>query len=200
MKAYVMEFIGAFFLVLAIGLTGNPLAIGLTLAAMVYLGGHISGAHYNPAVTLAVWLSGNLKKAKIIPYMLSQVLGSLVASYVIVYLGKELFPKPSVEFFPALLVEILFTFMFIAVILTVTSKRFKGNYIYGFAIGLALAVGALVGGPISGGVYNPAVMLGPAILRFVSGAGYPSLLIGLYILGPVLGAILAARIIGYLNK
>ena len=96
MKEYAMEFIGAIFLVLAIALTGNPLAIGIMLMAMVYIGGHISGAHYNPAVTLAVWIRGKLNLNKVFGYMAAQVLGAFAAAYIFYFLsGKTFVPSPG---------------------------------------------------------------------------------------------------------
>ena len=202
MKEYVMEFIGAMFLVLAIAFTGNPLAIGLMLMAMVYIGGHISGAHYNPAVTLAVWLRGKMNANKIFGYMASQVLGAFAASYIFyIVSGKTFLPSPGigVSVWNSILVEALFTFVLCSVVLAVaTSKKLEGNHIYGLAIGMALASGAYVGGNISGGVYNPAVALGPMILKsLVEGYSFSNLII--YLIGPFAGAIFAGLIFKYLN-
>ena len=202
MKEYFMEFIGTLFLVMAIALTGNPLAIGMMLMAMVYIGGHISGAHYNPAVTLAVWIRGKLKSSKIFGYVISQVLGALAAAYIFYILsGKTFLPSPGngISVLHSILVEILFTFILCSVILVVaTSKKLDGNHVYGLAIGFALAAGAYAGGNISGGVYNPAVALGPMILKlFVEGYNFSNLII--YIIGPFAGAIFAAWVFIYLN-
>ena len=197
-----MESIGAMFLVLVIALTGNPFAIGLMLMVMVYMGGHISGAHYNPAVTLAVWIRGKLKSNKIFGYMVSQVLGAFFAAFIAYSLvGKTFVPSPGigVAMWQSVLVEILFTFALCSVILAVaTSKKLEGNYIYGLAIGFTLAVGAFAGGNISGGAYNPAVALGPMILKsLIEGYNFSNLII--YIIGPFVGAILAALVFRYLN-
>ena len=197
-----MEFIGAMFLLLAIALTGNPLAIGMMLMAMVYIGGHISGAHYNPAVTIAVWMRGKLKPNKILGYMSAQILGTFAASFIFYLLsGKFFLPSPGIEvpIWHSILVEILFTFILCSVILFVaTSKKSEGNHIYGIAIGLALAAGAYAGGSISGGVYNPAVALGPMIFKsFIGGYAFSNLAI--YIIGPFAGAIFAAWVFRYLN-
>ena len=95
MKKYVMEFIGALFLTLAVGLTGNALAIGVTLASLVYIGGHVSGAHYNPAVTIAVWLRGKIKKSEVPGYILVQLLGAFTAAIIIVFIGESFILKPA---------------------------------------------------------------------------------------------------------
>ena len=197
-----MEFIGAMFLLLAIALTGNPLAIGMMLMAMVYIGGHISGAHYNPAVTISVWMRGKLKPNKILGYLSAQVLGTFAASYIFYLLSGNFFlPSPGigVSVWRSILVEILFTFILCSVILFVaTSKKSEGNYIYGIAIGLTLAAGAYAGGIISGGVYNPAVALGPMILKsFMRGYAFSNIII--YMIGPFAGAIFAASAFRYLN-
>ncbi len=197
-----MEFIGAMFLVLVIALTGNPFAIGITLMVMVYMGGHISGAHYNPAVTLAVWIRGKLKSDKIFGYMLSQVLGGFIAALIAyVLVGRSFVPSPAIGVvaWKAILVEILFTFALCSVVLAVaTSKELKGNHIYGLAIGFTLMVGAFAGGNISGGAYNPAVALGPMIFKaFLGHQNWNNLAI--YLIGPFAGAILAALAFRYLN-
>jgi len=196
-----MEFIGTLFLVLAIGLTGNPLAIGMALAVLVYMGGHISGAHYNPAVTLAVWMRGKLKGNLVPGYMLAQLLGAIVAAWCIVTISGEAFtpaPGPGVLSGTAVFVEILFTFLLASTILVVaTGKAFKGNYIYGLAIGLALAVGVYAGGAISGGAYNPAVGLGPLLFSALQGGSFA--VAWIYIVGPLVGGALAAWVFKYLN-
>ena len=203
MREYAIEFIGAMFLVLAIALTGNPLAIGIMLMAMVYMGGHISGAHYNPAVTLAVWMRGKLKSNKLFGYMISQVLGAFAAALIAyVLIGKAFAPSPGigVAAWQSILVEILFTFALCSVILAVaTSKKLEGNYIYGLAIGFTLAVGAFAGGSISGGAYNPAVAIGPMIFKsFLGAQNWNNLII--YLIGPFAGGILAALAFRYLNE
>src|SRR3954447_12571008 len=94
MKKYITELIGTFFLVLTIGCTVisgaagviPPLAIGSALMGMIYAGGHISGAHYNPAVTLAIWLRGKCLAKDVIPYMLSQIIGAMLAAAVVAFL------------------------------------------------------------------------------------------------------------------
>ncbi len=202
MREYFMEFIGALFLVLAIELTGNPLAIGIMLMAMVYIGGHVSGAHYNPAVTLAVWMRGKIKANKILGYMAAQVIGAFAAACIFYFLsGKAFLPSPSkgVPILHSILAEALFTFVLCSVILAVaTSRKLEGNRIYGLAIGLTLAACAYAGGGISGGVYNPAVALGPMILKSFLGVQNWSN-IAIYLTGPLAGAIFAALVFRYLN-
>ena len=203
MKKYLMEFAGTFFLVLAIGLSGNPLAIGLVLMAMVYIGGHVSGAHYNPAVTLAVWLKGKLESRKIAGYMTSQILGAFAAALMVhLITAKTFMPVPGISVLKihALLIEILFTFVLALVVLTVaTSKKFENNYVYGLAIGLTLSAIIYAGADISGAAYNPAVAIGTIITsNAISGTSLSNLWI--YLLGPFIGGAFAAVFFNHLNK
>src|SRR5690349_16729913 len=95
MKKYLVEFIGTFFLVFVIGLSGNPIAIGAILMVMVYMGGHVSGAHYNPAVTLAIMIRGKIKGGEAIMYMIVQILGATVAALMFYLLkGHSFAPMP----------------------------------------------------------------------------------------------------------
>ena len=203
MRVYLTEFIGTFFLVLTIGLTVvpnsplAPLAIGTSLMIMVYMGGHISGAHYNPAVSLAAVMRGALPGEKLVPYILSQIGGAIAAAWVVkVILGQTFAPVPSPDTttIPALLVEVLFTFALVLVVLNVaTSKRTEGNSYYGLAIGFTITAAALAGGGISGGAFNPAVGTGPTLIHALSGAGDWSHL-WLYWVGPLTGAVLGAAV------
>lgn len=206
MKKYLTEFIGTFFLVLTIGLTvlsGTPLAplaIGSSLMIMVYMGGHVSGGHYNPAVSLAVTLRGKLETKEFVPYLVAQLLGAIVASLaVFVMLGKTFAPSPPAGAagpVPALLAEILYTFALCLVVLnTATAKATSGNSFYGLAIGFTIVVAAFAGGPVSGGAFNPAVGTGPIVVSAFLGGGSLSHL-WLYVVGPFLGGALAAFVFG----
>ncbi len=203
MKNYVTELIGTFFLVLTIGLTVTagtpfaPLAIGSMLMVMVYMGGHVSGAHYNPAVTLAVFLRGKLAAGDVAPYMLSQLIGALAAAATVhVVTGSAFAPAPGegAGTVAVLLVEILFTFALALVVLNVaTADAVAGNSFYGLAIGFTVAAGAFAGGPISGGAFNPAVGVGPIVASVAVGVGSLGDL-WFYLVGPLLGGALAAAV------
>jgi aquaporin Z len=201
MKTYLTEFIGTFFLVLTIGLagpSGSPLAalaIGGALMVMVYMGGHISGAHYNPAITVAVWMRGKLPAARIVPYWAAQILGSMAAAAVVYFVAGRTFapaPSPDTTAVQALAIEALFTFALALVVLNVaTARATQGNSYYGLAIGFTVMAGAVAGGPLSGGAFNPAVGLGPILMQsFLVGGGTGNL--WLYLVGPLAGAIVAA--------
>ena len=203
MKRYLTELIGTFFLVLTIGLTVvgasqfAPLAIGSVLMVMVYMGGHISGGHYNPAVTLAVALRGKMQQRDVAPYMVVQVLGALLAAgAVFAILGDSFAPTPGPEasLGAALLVEFLFTFALALVVLNATTvDETEGNSYFGLAIGFTVAVGAFAAGPISGGAFNPAVSIGSTIVDTLNGSGSYSVA-WIYLASPFAGGALAALV------
>ena len=175
MKKYLTEFIGTFFLVLTIGMTviepgaGNlaPLAIGAALMIMVYAGGHVSGGHYNPAVTLAVWLRGRCPAADVPGYWLSQILGGVAAAMLALYVkGHPTVTPKELNTIPALIAELVGTFALAYVVLnTATAKGTAGNSNYGLAIGFTVMTMAFAFGGISGGAFNPAVAIGATVMH-----------------------------------
>ena len=169
MNKYTIEFLGTFFLVLIIGLSQNPVAIGLGLAVLVYMGAHISGAHYNPVVSLAMLINKQIELKEFSFYLASQLLGSVVATYFIMLLGNDFNVVSNTNDISSFFVaEILFTFLLVFVILNVAlNKNLKGNQFYGLAIGLTVTAGAFAVGNISGGVFNPAVSFGPSLFSFI---------------------------------
>jgi aquaporin Z len=199
MNKYVTEFIGTFFLVLTIGCTvvGNgagpfaPIAIGSALMVMIFAGGHISGGHFNPAVTLGVWLRGKCETKDVAPYMISQIVGAILAALTVEFLkgGATVTPlRPAV--LPALLAEFLFTFALVYVVLnTATAKGTSGNSFYGLAIGFTVLVGAFSVGNISGGAFNPAVAVGLSIMGLSS---WPN--VWIYLLADFAGGAAAAGV------
>ena len=194
-KKLVIEFIGTFFLVLTVAATGNPIAVGVALATFVYMGGHISGGHYNPAVTFALYLNKKIDQADALRYGLTQLVAGLAASLIYLFIfGSKFLPTTasSANFLTAFLVELLFTFLLCFVVLNVAaSSKTKGNQYYGLAIGLALMVGAFAGGPISGGAFNPAVGVGPLLFDFTHLSTHLGNIL-LYLIGPLSGGALAA--------
>lgn len=195
----IVEAIGTFFLVLTIGMAViepgagafAPLVIGSVLMVMVYAGGHISGAHYNPAVTLAVHLRGRATPAELIAYWVAQVGGSIAAIPVIRILKGDFVATtldPAVG--AALLAEFLFTFALAWVVLNVaTARGNEGNSHYGLAIGFTVMVGAFTVGGISGGAFNPAVAVG------VTGLGLSTMgNLWIYLVADFLGGIAAAAL------
>ena len=204
MNKYITELIGTFFLVLTIGcsvLAGGPhvvppLAIGAVLMVMVFAGGHVSGAHYNPAVTLAVFLRGRCPAGDVVPYIASQIVGAALAAGAVKFLtgGVEvplLFPAAG----PALVAEFLFTFALAYVVLNVaTSKATSGNSFYGLAIGMTVMSGAFAVGTISGGAFNPAVAVGICAMGLVPWSSF-----WIYLVANFAGATAAAMTFKRLN-
>lgn len=176
---YLYEFIGTFFLVFTVGMTVigphnagimAPLAIGAALAVMVFAGGHVSGGHYNPAVSLAVYLRGKLPQKDLLLYWVAQGVAAIVAAVLTVYFKGQFAETPlNFEMTKAFAAEFLFTFALCYVVLNVaTAQATKGNSYFGLAIGFTVMVGAYAVGAISGGAFNPAVALGITILKITS--------------------------------
>jgi aquaporin Z len=200
-RKLVVEFIGTFFLVFTIcdavkyadGVA--PLAIGAVLMVMVYAGGHISGAHYNPAVSTAVMLRGKLASSEWGPYVAAQLLGALVGAAVarVVAGGGHTGPLPGVG--RELIAEFLFTFALAYVVLNVaTARGTDGNSFYGLAIGFTVAAGAFAVGAVSGGAFNPAVAFGAMVDGIL-----PWSHIWIYLLANLLGGAVAAYVFLYVE-
>jgi aquaporin Z len=171
MRKYVVEFIGTFFLVFTVSMiVTNPaatpgfggLAIGSVLMVMIYAGGHISGGHYNPAVTTAVWVRGRCPTSDALPYIAAQLIGAVVAVFVAKFVvGSPRIDPHQIPVARAFVAEFLFTFALAFVVVNVaTSKDTAGNSNYGLAIGFTVVSGAYAVGTISGAVFNPAVAVG----------------------------------------
>jgi aquaporin Z len=197
MKKYVVEFIGTFFLVLTVGLVVRqgaplaPLAIGSILMVMIFAGGHISGGHFNPAVTLAAFLRGRCDRADLVPYWIAQFLAGVAAALLVNLLLQGRVDPAVIATHPRLasfIVEFLFTFALAWVVLNAaTSKGTMGNSFYGLAIGFTVLVGAITVGGISGGAFNPAVGLGVFVMGLESVQQF-----GVYLISEFAGAAAAA--------
>lgn len=211
MKKYLVEFIGTFFLVFTIGMTVivpgagamAPLAIGSILAVMIFAGGHVSGGHFNPAVTLGVWLRGKCPAGDVVPYLAAQTAAAVVASFAVKALKTGLVAKAATlsgamtpEVLPALLVEFLFAFALVWVVLnTATAKGTSGNSFYGFAIGFTVLAGAYAVGGVSGGAFNPAVAVGLCVMGVVSWGS-----LWIYLVANFAGAVVAATAFKAVNR
>ena len=204
MNKYLAEFIGTFFLVFTIGMTGigagsgviAPLAIGSALMVMIYAGGHISGAHYNPAVTLGVFIRGKVDAGDVVPYILAQIAGGAAAAFAVKFLraGVEV-TAMSPKVGPALLAEFLFTFALVYVVLNAaTAEGTSGNSFYGLAIGFTVLTGAFAVGDVSGGAFNPAVAVGVSVMGLFSWNN-----IWIYLVADFGAAIVAALVFNAIN-
>src|SRR5215469_7024863 len=199
MRKYVTEFIGTFGLVFTVGcavMSGTdlaPLAIGAVLMVLVYAGGHISGAHYNPAVTLGVFLRGKLPASDVLPYWGAQ----LVAAFIAAWLARFVVNPPRINtlqlngghaLFAALLAEFIFTFALVYVVLNVaTSKDQPGNQFFGLAIGFTVAAGAVAVGTVSGAAFNPSVAFGAMLMGLINWSNF-----WIYLIADLLGGAVAA--------
>jgi aquaporin Z len=177
MRKYIAEFIGTFFLVLTVGCTVIPgaagvipaIAIGAVLMVMIFAGGHISGGHFNPAVTFAIFIRGRLELKDVIPYWLAQIAAGVVAAFVAVWLvGKDGTPLEITNIPVVFVAEFLFTFALAYVVLNcATAKGTLDNSFYGLAIGFTVVAGIFAVGAISGGAFNPAVAIGAAAMKLL---------------------------------
>jgi aquaporin Z len=206
MRKYMTEFIGTFGLVFTVGcaVMGRsplaPLAIGAVLMVLVYAGGHISGAHYNPAVTLGVFLRGKLPLGEAVPYWVAQMIAAFLAAWLAkftVHPGAVLaLSTVGVHgIFSALFAEFFFTFALVYVVLNVaTSQDQPGNQFFGLAIGFTVAAGAFAVGGVSGGAFNPAVAFGAMLMGLLNWGNFY-----IYLIANLLGGAVAAVAFTYLN-
>jgi aquaporin Z len=171
---------------------------------MVYMGGPVSGAHYNPAVTLAALIRKRIKLNGAIQYWIFQIIGAFLAALVIYLTYKSPMkpPAPAPGFhngIKPLMMEMIFTFALASVVLNVAmSKKSGGNSYFGLAIGFTVLAGAFAAGPISGGAFNPAVALGSMLMDAIVGGSSISNL-WIYLVGPFAGAIVAAMVYKVMN-
>lgn len=201
LRSAIAELVGTFVFVFAIigavnsGSDLTPLAIGFALMIMVYATGHISGAHLNPAVSVGVWLRGAIDVIGLVTYIVAQLVGAALAAVVSFALFPAAAEAQQIEVGPAFLVEALWTFVLVYVVLNVaTSKDHPNNSFYGLAIGTTVFVGAVGLGGISGGGFNPAVALGLSITGQFAWGSY-----WLYFIAPIIGGAVAAVVFRVLN-
>ena len=203
MNRYFAEFFGTFALVFCgtgaiiintitegtVGNLGIALTFGLVVMAMIYSVGEISGAHFNPAVTIGFWISKKFKSKDVLPYLVAQIIGGILASLVL----KILFPDainlgetlPASSAFQSFLLEILLTFFLMFVIINVSTGSKEVGVMAGIAIGGIVGLEAAFAGPITGASMNPARSIAPALVNL----NFQHLWI--YILAPIIGSILA---------
>lgn len=205
-KKYLVEFIGTFFLVftvLSVVFYENPavigpIAIGFALMVCVYAGGHVSGGHYNPAVSFAAAIRGALEWKQLVPYWIFQLLGAGAALGIMSLLVTFPELKPiDLNIKEIVCGEFLFTFLLCyVVLLTATSPKTEGNSFYGFAIGSSVTVGAFaVGGVLCLGAFNPAVAVALGGFNIASWC-----IIGITAATNLVGAICAALVYKFVEE
>jgi aquaporin Z len=191
-----VEFIGMFLFVFTVGMATNeagagalaPLAIGSILMVMVFAGGHVSGGHFNPAVSAAVLLRGRMAANEFGPYVATQFAAAIVAGLLVRYVGGAEPHAIVASSMKMLIVEFLFTFALAWVVLHVaTARGTEGNSFYGLAIGFTVLAGALAVGGISGGAFNPAIAIGGMVTGLFEWSN-----IWIYLIADFLGAAVAA--------
>ena len=195
-RKLVVEFVGTFLFVFTIGMATNqagagalaPLAIGSMLMVIVFAGGHVSGGHYNPAVSTAVFLRGRMATNELASYVATQLLAAVVAGLVVRYVGGREAHTAVAGAGKMLVAEFLVTFALAWVVLHVaTARGTDGNSFYGLAIGFTVVAGAFAVGGISGGAFNPAVALGAMVTGLFEWSN-----IWIYFLANFAGAAVAA--------
>lgn len=198
MKKYVVELLGTFFLVFTVGNTviGQgagalaPFAIGLSLMVMIFAGGHISGGHFNPAVTLAVWWRGKCDTKDVVPYIASQIIGAVAAAFIVIYLQGAKGTPVDRSIGPAFVAELLGTLALAWVVLNVaTTKANANNSFYGLAIGMTVTAMAFALGPVSGAAFNPAVAIGATAMGLIKGGS-----LWIYLVACSLGGLIAGQL------
>lgn len=206
-RKYLVELIGTFFLVFVIGATAAwhtqttiaPIAIGFTLMVMVYAGGYISGAHYNPAVSLAAVIRGALDWKQFGYYAIAQIIGGVFAGLLVSWMagGFAAAPKEAYNFVNVFIAEFFATFALCYVVLhTATSKQTEGNSYYGLAIGSTVTAMAFAVGGLCLGAFNPAVAISTIALGSVFSVWF-----ALYtVVINLLGGLCAGYVFKFLNK
>ena len=203
MKNYLTELFGTFFLVLIIGINGNPLAIGFGLMVLIYLGFHSSGAHYNPIVTIAMLFRKEISLLDSINYIIFQILGAILAGSAVFFLTSvtmEVQPNLSATVYQILGYEVLFTYLYVYAFLTVTSHpKLKNNSFYGLVLGATIMVGLFSSIQTSGGVFNPATSVGVTLSHLFIGDGVSKYYLWYYLVGPALGGLIATAHYSLIN-
>ncbi len=228
MKKYIAEFIGtAVLVILGCGtamLVGcnaaqgggyilTALAFGLVIVGMAYCVGNISGCHINPAVSLGVLMTGGMTVKDFVGYVISQCLGALFGAGVLAAIfglgnvtdmtggfGSNGLGGVNGSIVAGLLVEVVLTFIFVMTILGVTSKKAGHGSFGGLVIGLTLTLVHILGIGLTGTSVNPARSIGPAIVAAITGNTQPIIDVWVFIVGPLVGAALAALVYKFLEK
>ena len=200
-RKLVVEFVGMFLFMFTVGMATNeagagvlaPLAIGSALMVMVFAGGHVSGGHFNPAVSTAVFLRGRMAATEFLPYVVTQVAAAVIAGLLVRYVGGSESATPVASAGKMLVAEFIFTFALAWVVLNVaTARGTNGNSFYGLAIGFTVLTGAFAVGGISGGAFNPAIAIGAMVTGLFEWSN-----IWVYLLADFLGAATAAYMFLY---
>lgn len=197
MLKYNAELFGSLFLTIAIGLSGNPLAVGSILAALVYLFSDLSGSHFNPAVSLAAWVTGKLTIQEMLGYIFSQISGAIAGAFIVWRISDSTHtarPSQSTGTIEFIAVELIFSLIFVLIFLyMIYPDKKRRNPVYGIMIGLTFAAAYIIAEPISGTGLNPATTAA-FILADTLNNGYSHYYLPIYILAPLVGGLAASAI------
>ncbi|MFY0685292.1 MAG: aquaporin [Balneola sp.] len=189
---YLIESIGSYFLVLAYGLSGDALAVGFMLSALIYIGALTSGAHYNPAISIGAFFLKKLTGTELVGYITSQIIGAFLAAITVLFLSSMVFyvePPLNSAFYSQLGIEGLLTFILTltALVAWIGNPAHKSVATYSVVMGFVLVSSVILGENISGTILNPAISIGTSIVDFfLGGSSYKDIIT--YTVGPLLGA------------
>ncbi len=182
----------------AVSHVGVALSFAFVILAGIYAFGHISGAHFNPAVTTGFWLSTRFPGREVIPYILAQLTGATAAAFLLRFLlgpdARAAATVPNISPLKALLLELVLSFFLMLVVMAVATDHRVASPMAGLAVGLTVGFDAMTGGLLTGASMNPARTFGPAVATGIWTGHW------LYWAGPLLGAGLAVLTYGYLRK
>jgi aquaporin Z len=203
-RKLVVEFIGVFIFVFTVGMvtqkaTGAgalaPIAIGFVLMVLVFAGGHVSGGHYNPAVSTAVLIRGKMTSNEWLAYIVAQLIAAVLGGLLVRAIGGSESAIPVAGTGKMLVAEFMFTFALAYTVLNVaTAKGTEGNSFYGLAIGGVIVAGAFAVGGISGGAFNPAIALGASVTGLFQWSHY-----WIYVVADLIGAAAGAAAFLYIQ-
>ncbi len=206
MRKYIVESTSTFFIALALGISANYIAIGIIISCFTLVCFPISGAHFNPAITFALLIQKRIRLTEAVYYVIAQFLG-VVSAVILFYflIGRTyvLMPQQNIHILKPLLIEIILTFFIVLMYLKMFASFLADELQfskYWFVTGLSVMAAGLSGAAISGGAYNPALGLAPALVELVVKSGYPLGHCWIYALGPLIGATAAAIMDKYVLK
>lgn len=203
MQKYISELTGTFIIAFALGVSANYIAVGSIIGCLTLISYPVSGAHFNPAITLALLIRKRIKSAEALGYIMAQFAGVIIAIVVFyLFFGRTyvLQPQQNINILKPFVIETVFTILIVLVYFKVyfSNEREFQKEKFWFAPGLSVMAAGLCGAALSGGAFNPALGLAPALVDLIIGSGYPLAHCWIYLLGPLLGAVIAVMIDKYI--
>ncbi|MCC5914162.1 MAG: aquaporin [Balneolaceae bacterium] len=197
MLKFSTELIGTLLLTLAIGYSGEPLAVGFILAVLTYLCSGVSEAHFNPAVTLAAWISNSISLRRLATYLVAQASGAVAGAWIIAWLtgmNITLEPAASTDLTEFIAIDLLFALLFVLLFLYMIYPSRKGrNPVYGLMVGIAFAGCLMIAEPVTGSTLNPAISLGFMAIDYLN-SGFSHFYAYAYLFAPLVGGTIAGLV------